>query len=1104
MSKHLHFSGQRSSIESLESRDEKNLRSLEENELRQSEHYYRLNQTFMNITNIRHFVRRNVENIVGISDQDIARLETRFASPRRPVNGIEILTRERENSGLYKYVQATFRDQYNRSDLMTRRNLDVQNIAAAGLSAALDQGSNLVILGELERRFGDSPQNFINQEQLGSSFVERQNFVLSRRLQPALSTLTAAQLNAVAGALIPPLPAPASVLALIDYFRDVAPQALRDRLRPINDALIASGRRNFPMEVLQDLQMLKEIHFREEGKTAAMAVYDETRLNDRINSWRNDPDTHDMLNLVEELVDVGTLYPITDNPDGKALISAIEANLALGRWDVHRFNQILTDIQANEVPRPPLSQEASNAINSFRRQLNVIEPRIGQINTAYANIASIVHSENPPLHANSLAVAQTQRDAAERNLNAVRSIRPAVPAAIASAEANLITQEHFLAQTNAKVTRVNALITLANRLESEIIQSVEAIRQIERLPDLDQVVVGGLSFTQIFHDLQPTSANDFYTNPIPTSFFRLVTPPTYRLTPGSSTFTISTPGSVLVGPAEVGALNTSFEAKFGRRAEKLTAFQLLQRIKRREYFEENGMPNRPVAPGNPNVSNFEHEEADRYATIMATLAVSDVKNTDLYRAANKKIAEQLRKKPLVGDLSDKWAEGMSRWQERIGLQAYEFTRNSANSLVDQIIDSNLAFAPLKGLNKFSTPRDILRMISTPENFVSKDVLAELAAKLEAAVKGFQSPIGAKKEITARDWDLEMLVHNLRLVRNAIYSREFTEKALEAPIPNASSRAQVYLNMLRTERDKDEQVTKDIVKNAQVNDRQWQVFLSKNDLLKLTNKSSFTRLHENSKLNIAAKEKEIKRLESLKNKPRVSPSEKAAIDAQIADLKDRIAQENVKQTQNKDLFDRVEETKQYAKENGLSWRATRKLFEERGLKEFYDKTHVNYKIGAFFRKSGEALTGGWNWFNKSRTSKRISSAARLAVAPITYPAYYAGKAALYPFKLAGSALKFGFRTLPAHLAGFVHKPTLRSYYIYENENLRLHLAKLKAKASRLEAALARAPFAWDRWRIQRQMTNAVIEFDKILYRHQKLSANASKIGLSLTPVTEAKP
>ncbi|MGL5831081.1 MAG: hypothetical protein ACRCZE_02930 [Candidatus Altimarinota bacterium] len=531
---------------------------------------------------------------------------------------------------------------------------------------------------------------------------------------------------------------------------------------------------------------------------------------------------------------------------------------------------------------------------------------------------------------------------------------------------------------------------------------------------------------------------------------------------------------------------------------KFTPFQLLQRMLRREYLERRDPAHDPA--------HF-HERAARYSLLTAAMRVQDVKNIDLNRNVNKKVAEHLRQWK-IGKIYGKVASNLNLAGRKVGIELVEGDKESVSSMLEQIIQSDEAkFAVFRGIDKYTTPRDLRKMLYESGKEVSLETMEEFIAILENILEGVKRGDDKYlKTLMHGDWDLENLILTLQKFKIERWTQQYMDKV----VASEGNREHALLDLLRERREEDEKINKEIHKNVKSPDAMWKRQLSKNAIKESLNEKI---LNSNEQIRATGMDQAKKEIADLENSIKDlddGNSKKIAGLRKIEELKSNISRTERELTQSRDLYEKVEAFKETLEKGNLSRKEAKKLAAEMGLAQIYDKMGMNFRLQRYWKKTVAGLkkAGGWTWdktkkvgswtnakFFNGETARKAFSLARKGATPITYPLGLAWKVGSFPVRILGRAMA-GAASLPGGIWRQVSSSSMKSYLRDFPIDINFKKQKLENDKADLKESLAKAPYEWDKKRIMRKMNRIDEKIEELNEEMARASAKAAKLGLTI--------
>ena len=515
---------------------------------------------------------------------------------------------------------------------------------------------------------------------------------------------------------------------------------------------------------------------------------------------------------------------------------------------------------------------------------------------------------------------------------------------------------------------------------------------------------------------------------------------------------------------------------------RVSSFVLLQRFLRRDYLRDHNLTD----------ATLYSEEANKYAALKAGLRLEDVENIDIARSANNKAAEFLNK-GLIRRAGDNLKRKVAGVQNFIGLEPFNIRTMTADSLVEQIVQSHADFHVFKGVNRFTSTRDLRAILNATGKKVPPEVVERFTQTLAEAVSQYKAVIPTLNgEVQAGNWDVENLIEVLKKFRKEQWINRYLER-LDAE--GAPDREQAFLRILREGRIEEKRISSEILKDVKDPDAMWRKFIFKDELKKVLDKETLDGTQKLKEAGIASREKEISRKEAEANALPDGDPKKQKLQVEIANQRASIATIRRQIEDSADLYQRVDDAKKYIAEKKLG-RADKKAYlAQVGLTQVFDKMGTNFRLQRYWAATKKAAkwTGGkisdaWSWsrekFLNADTAKylgvRALSITRLAATPLTTPLGWAWKAGTLPIRLTGRAL-LGVARVPSKIWRMMSISSKRIYLRDKKMILSEEYQDILDKQAKLQSRMAKAPYRWDKRRIMRQINN--LEEDKIAINNQ---------------------
>lgn len=965
-------------------------------------------------------VAANVTNLqTGINEQVLHAL-TRGIVPQPAV--ADRVKEERVQAELYRAVQGNeiyetelgedprhYLGSENVQHL--QRNLQRRmgrQVVRVARGAAAMVGFNNMVEATLVDRFGPN-----------RNIIARRDFVATQRLQPDLAALPGWQFNAIATrfATVNALPLAATPLALAQQLAAARLSALRDLRDWCQDPTV-----DIPFvanESYLDLMLLVDLDQRVSSKTGMAEVYEEQTLR---NFWNDlefglppNPRARNLKRAVLNALEPNAIFPMRSHEESIALVAELRSRINMYQATGLAANANLAMTMIRREVRDIVAREVGDVPRTSEEQ--------EAINALQREVSRMVRAIRQNLTA--LQTLDARRTAITAALGAVP---PPAPQVAGKLNAELATIQGKIAEATSNVK--NLAQELADLFSSN------GIDHRRQWPPPNNAIIDALGTPDFLvpANIIPKLTTDF--NQMATDIAQ-----------------------------DINKVKPLKKAK-------LTPFQLLQRLMRRDYARERSL--------NPREYN---EEANRYAALKAAMRVEDVKSVDRMRSANDRAAEYMRR-GLARRGWDRLKKAVSKSQDIVGLEAIDFANMTADKLLKQVINSSPDFAVFRGVNKFTTSRDLRHILNKKGQKVPREVVERFARILEEALSRYKMVVPAlDKGVNSEDWDLEILIEPLKKLKLEMWAEDVVAQANASNAPN---REKALVALLRGAREREEQIEDEILEEVKHPDAAWRVQLVKKNLKRILNREALEGLNKIKQEGVEEKKRRIAQLETqLAANPEGSPA-RVKIQQDIDNLRSAINVAEAQIAQAADLHDRVKKAREYIKTNKLSRREKREYLESVGLTQVFDKMSQNFRMEnaweatkkasktaakAFWSASSRA----WKWSRKkflnAKTAKSIGSKTysigRLAATPITAPLGWAWKAGTFPFRLVGRAMSRSVDA-PWWLAGQVNKTALRRFYRVRVIDETSRMEKLVAKRNALIKSLESAPYSWDKKRIAERM------------------------------------
>jgi hypothetical protein len=524
--------------------------------------------------------------------------------------------------------------------------------------------------------------------------------------------------------------------------------------------------------------------------------------------------------------------------------------------------------------------------------------------------------------------------------------------------------------------------------------------------------------------------------------------------------------------------------------QRIAPITLLQRFLRRQYLRDRGLE-----------ANIFSEEANNYAGTKAALRSIAARNSDMNRSTNNKAAEFVQRGLLRRGL-DRLAGGVQTVQDVVGLEPITFKELSADSLIEQIIASNPDFAAFKGINKFSTIRDVRNYLNKSGLEISSPVVVRFYETIREAINEYKK---VNKNLDTRiksgDWDIEGLIVAMEKFEEEKWFADQLNELERQKTPG--NREQIWVSMMDGARRQRQQMIDGILTDVKSPNAIWRKLLMKNELKKLLDKDI---LEASSKLageGIGYRKKNMDRLTAERDAAPEGSALRARLEAEIVALNNSIQTAEKEIAESKDLYERVEAAKKYIEENNLGRKDKKAYLEQVGLTQVFEKMGTNFAFQRFWKKTKTLASKGWEktkdaykWsrenFLHMGTAKKAFSLGRIAATPVTWTLGLAVKTAYFPFRMIGRGLSYSTH-IPRRLLGTMSKSQMRIYLRNRIEESQEKMAALESKQAKLRSKLADVPYSWDRKRILRKVNRLEtekVELRESLAEFQKMAGDRS--------------
>lgn len=1056
-------------------------------------------------------VARNISMLqLGVQDEVGRLISQGVVGPMGENATLTRLKEEKIQSSLYRAVQGNeIYDTQNGEDSRNyegsvnaehlakgrgRRKIAQMKRVGQGLKAMLG-GSNFVE-NQVNERFGKNKN------------VEARRVFVANRMRPFLEQLfhnspqSLNDLYQVVGLT----PNPPNLQNQIGDFCRVMSEAQVSQLRRWREWCLTQGIPLYADEAFRDLLLLANVEQENTVESGLDAVNDHQELRRFWNSLRIGPsattESEAVTNEITNLLEANSLFPLENSVDGKGLLAELRV-----RMQTTPAADVLADLQRIrnlEAPTIPLTPAQSQVIDSCKAEcapliaetlalatkINKLSGTIRQVDVEIQTSQTAQTQEK----ANLVTLKNSRRTGWESQRNhLVNTIIPDLEAQIANEQNNLINAPHQGAanqiqkridnvrrQRDARLLEVTKLeqqlfdlnlndlnSTRLAKLDAEIATykqtkaetQAELQTTIEKVRENGQKIAGILNTAEVLGHVNSQVYPNFNNNNPATIFELIINAPDLAVHHQA----------VFDGLLALSRTVNSDLPSLLQKREKMTPFVLLQRWMRLDYMRSEGLE-----------LNLYNEEANHYANLKAALRIEDIKSIDRKRTANAKAAELLNK-GLAGRGFDKLKLAVAKGQDLVGLEPFNIKGQTADRLVEQIINSRPEFAVFKGINKFSTVRDLRDILNRTGQEVKMETIEKFAETLEEAVSKYKKiPPTLEKGLNPEDWDLENTVTVLKKLRIEMWSRKSLEKVEKS---GANDREKALISLLKGARQEDQKISAEIRAEVKDPDAIWRKYLVKDELKAMLDKEGLEAWNKIKTSGIEFKRKRIGKLETEINALADGSPKKDKLSKDMENLKAEIDVQERQIDEAKDLYERVDEARTYIRENKLSRKEKREYLKEMGLTQVYDKMSTNFRMQRAWHYSKKGAAGMWkgtkqvwNWsrrkFLNTDTAKKGFSLGRMAATPLTWPIGKAWKFGTWPIRLTGRALKRSTQ-MPKRFLGIFSKKMLRSYLRDRAIEIETKIVRISEKQAKLLVKMPNVPYGWDRNRLQKKI-NALEE------------------------------
>lgn len=945
--------------------------------------------------------------------------------------------------------------EYKRSGRMGKLGLKLLNSLRGGVSFL---GGNNFVEAEVARRFG--PNRALNARRLYVANLMDPLFRGVYAVNPAAFHLMASHngfrvRNVAAGETVDDY-----LAAFINHVSTLSLSRLRALQAYMMQPALPFGAIPNSAQYL-DLLMLADLEQREQAKVGAEGIYDCEGLRQWCEQMLSlgGPQARLIRELQKMLVE-NSLFPLNKlKPDGLALVAEIRsrwleqvARLASppnnrGAVAADIVEHLLYRIRTEELPDENKSQD--------------VIKRETEVNKLNSDLVS---------HRNSLTQFYSDADTLIGQIATIQASIAAGLASIPPAPANIIAG--YNTDLHARQQDQRNLINNVISTEQEYLDSLAKLLPYINNDSIDPA--GIRNEIGIYTSLTKSTSTLLKTSPFP-----------------------ATPGSIhdhiVPGVPQVETLTRRILGDVVKK-EKLTPFVLLQRLMRRRYLAERHQQNQP---------DMYSEEANKQALMMASLRVKDAQNMNVTRSGNDKAAEFVNRS-LIARGVDRLTGVIAKSQGVVGLEAIEFKNLTEDALLDALVNSDEDFVVFKGVNKFTSTRDVQEIINKSGREVAPEVVERFAATLQEALSRYKKVRpDVETNIKSGDWDLENLVNVFQKVKIAMWTNNFLAKVEKSN--EKGNREQVLINLLKKEREEEKKISDSIMEGVKDSDVVWRKLLVKSELKKAL-APDYGKFVEKG---IERKNKELAKLEAKLSSVKDDQGQKLILDKQIENIKNEISAMKKDVAGAKNLKERVDEAKKYIVENKLSRSEKKQYLEQVGLKGVFDKMSTNFAFerGWNVTKAGmKKFWGGtkktWAWSRKHIINRKRAGQAwsltRIGARPITSPLKWFGKATYFPFWLTGKAIS-GTAKVPGNLWRMVSNDALIRHVLERRMEIDEDVAELNAKIEKLKKSIDDAPFRWDKRRINARIRAITLEKAKLVQEKTDLDKKVSEAKVTIPTV-----
>jgi len=787
-------------------------------------------------------------------------------------------------------------------------------------------------------------------------------------------------------------------------------------------------------------------------------------------------DEGEMIKEVEDMLELNNLYELEKNPEAKALLQVLRTKVNDPNMGAAQLRTVLKEIKDNELPNAERDEATKNKIEQARQEFQNMR------NETQDQLTSLIALRKG--YSDADLIAKTKRGnlslvekARETQMIERKAVLLAQYTKIDGHITNAVTGHMKNIDVNGLLKRQVDIKTEIDALDKDISDlSINHAGASCMAPDLAKVVDLEKERDKRKDELEEAQkkARDVVVKLRGCGARRIVgSQYDVRLQPLMTFLETADFLNIIAGnPVDAGLVNQEktarddFDHLYKEIVEvKTTPFVLLQRLLRRDYYAQRKLP---------LDNTVFNEEANEYALMQALLMVEQAsdEHANLLRSGNDKAAVYMRR-PAILKGWDTFARGVNSAQNSLGLEMINMENLSAESFLEQVVGLDSGFAAFRGINKYMTPRDVRDLMNKSGQKMSPETVERFARILEEGIGKFQkvSP-HLRKGIQSGDWDMENLIIVLKKIRTELWVKNFlTEVKAKG---TEGEREKILINMMSGARLKDKKVSAEIVAEIQHSDAVWRKVLVKNELKQILCETDLLSANKIKSAGIDFKKKRIAKLKSEVEGGTLSDQAKARKQKEMENLQAEVDLVTKQIEDSKDLYDRVEEAREYIRENDLNRKQKKQYLQEMGLTQVFDKMGTNFRMQRAWHhtKRGVKWTGGkikagWAWSRKNvinmEKAGKAFSIGRVVATPVTWPLGKAWKWGTFPFRLAGRAVSRGTH-MPKRLAGVFSDSMMRSYLRDRIIDLSEDIAEISTKQAKLQSKVEKAHYGWDKKRL----------------------------------------